>query len=83
MLVNVMIVNKKHVHAFFKHSVFQSEARICLSFSQIQPQNMLKICLSKNIQKNRFHEMSNVWEEGVGRRYQNENENRHHEKIHS
>ena len=32
---------------FYKHSVFQSEARICLSFSQIQPQNMLKICLSK------------------------------------
>ena len=30
---------------FYKHSVFQSEARICLSFSQIEPQNMLKICL--------------------------------------
>ena len=34
---------------FCKHSVFQSEARICISFSQFQPQNMLKICLSKNI----------------------------------
>ena len=31
---------------FFEHSVFQSEARICLSFSQIQPQNMLKMRLS-------------------------------------
>ena len=31
---------------FYKHSVFQSEARICLSFSQIEPQKMLKICLS-------------------------------------
>ena len=26
---------------FCKHSVFQCEARICLTFSQIQPQNML------------------------------------------
>ena len=26
---------------FYKHSVFQSEAQICLSFPQIQPQNML------------------------------------------
>jgi len=35
------------VHVFFyKHGVFQSEARICLSFSQIEPQNMLKICLT-------------------------------------
>ena len=35
------------IHVFFyKHGVFQSEARICLSFSQIEPQNMLKICLS-------------------------------------
>ena len=31
---------------FYKHSAFQSEARICLSFSQIEPQNMLKISLS-------------------------------------
>ena len=35
------------LHVFFyKHGVFQSEARICLSFSQIEPQNMLKICLT-------------------------------------
>ena len=35
------------LHGFFyKHGVFQSEARICLSFSQSEPQNMLKICLS-------------------------------------
>ena len=26
---------------FYKHGVFQSEARICLSFSQIQPLNIL------------------------------------------
>ena len=38
------------------HSVFQSEARICLSFPQIQPQIMLKICLYKNIQKSKFHD---------------------------
>ena len=39
---------------FYKHGVFQSEARICLSFSQIQPQNMLKICLSKHIERANF-----------------------------
>ena len=32
---------------FYKHSVFQSEARICLSFSQIEPQNMLILEHSK------------------------------------
>ena len=33
---------REEVHLFFyKHSVFQSEARICSSFSQIQPPNML------------------------------------------
>ena len=38
---------KNGLHVFFyKHGVFQSEARICLSFSQIEPQNMLKICLT-------------------------------------
>ena len=31
---------------FYKHGVFQSEARICLSFSKIEPRNMLKTCLS-------------------------------------
>ena len=45
---------------FYKHSVFQSEARICLSFSQIEPQNMLKICLSKNIEKGKIHDL-NPW----------------------
>ena len=43
---------------FYKRSVFQSEAQICLSFSQIQPQNMLKVCLSKNIQKSKFHDLT-------------------------
>ena len=39
--------NYEGLHAFFyKHGVFQSEARICLSFSQIEPQNMLKVCLT-------------------------------------
>ena len=31
--------------SFYKHSGFQSETRMCLNFSQIEPQNMLKICL--------------------------------------
>ena len=31
---------------FYKHGVFQSEARNSLGFSQIEPQNMLRICLS-------------------------------------
>ena len=33
----------KHTCFFYKHSVFQSEAQICLSFSQSEPKNMLKI----------------------------------------
>ena len=57
---------------FLKHSVFQSEARICLSFSEIQPQNMLKICLSKNIQKSKFHGLTYAWGEWVVKGYQNE-----------
>ena len=56
---------------FYKHSVFQSEAPISLSFSQIQPQNMLKICLSKNIEKSKFHDLTYGWREGVGRGDQN------------
>ena len=43
---------------FYKHGVFQFEAQICLTFSQIQPQNMLKICLSKNTQKSKFHDLT-------------------------
>ena len=40
------------IHVFlYKLSVFQSEAWICLRFSWIQPQNMLEICLSKNVQE--------------------------------
>ena len=45
----IAIVNGSKINYmffFYKHSVFQAEARICLSFSQIEPQNMLKICLS-------------------------------------
>ena len=38
----IVIVIPKYMFLFYKHSVFQSEARISLSFSQIQPQNMLK-----------------------------------------
>ena len=44
--------------SFYKHSVFQSEAQICLSYFQIQPQNMLKMCLSKNIEKSKFHDLT-------------------------
>ena len=43
------------------------EARICLSFPQIQPQ----ICLSKNIQKSKSHDLTNLWGKWVGKRYQN------------
>ena len=57
---------------FYRHSVFQPEDRICFSFAQIQPQNMLEIYLSKNIQKRKFHDLTNVWGQGVGRGYQNE-----------
>ena len=63
------------IHLFFLHnrySVFQSEARIFLGFSQIKPQNMLEIYLSKNIQKRNLHDLTNVWGQGVGRGYQNE-----------
>ena len=37
----------------YKHSYFQSV--------QIQPQNMLKICLTKNIQKSKFHNLTYSW----------------------
>ena len=57
-------------YVFYRHSVFQSKARICLTFSQIQPQNMLKI--SKNIQKSKFHDLIHAWGEGVGREFQNQ-----------
>ena len=56
---------------FYKHSVFQSEAQICLSFSEIQPQNMLKLCLSKNIQKSKFHNLTYTWGEWVCKGSQN------------
>ena len=52
-----------HTCFFYKHGVFQSEARICLSFSQLEPQNMLKICLSKNIEKGKFHDLTNALRE--------------------
>ena len=66
-------VSLRRVHVFFyKHSVFQSEARICLNFSQIQPQNMLKICLAKNIEKRKFHHLTHAWRVWVGRGYHNE-----------
>ena len=39
---------------FYKHSVFQSEAGICLSFSQIQPQNMLKIAYLRKFKRVNF-----------------------------
>ena len=43
---------------FYTHSI---EARICLGFSSIQPQNMLKICLPMNIQKRKFHILTHAW----------------------
>ena len=56
----------------YMHSVFQPEARIFINFSKIQPKNMLKICLSRNIQKNKFHDLIHTWGDEVGRGYQNE-----------
>ena len=50
----------QYMFFFNKHSVFQSEARICLSFSQIQPQNMLKICLSKKVERSKFHYLTHA-----------------------
>ena len=39
---------------FYQHSVFQSEARICLSFSQIESQNMLKYADLKTFKREHF-----------------------------
>ena len=39
---------------FYKHGVFQSAARICLSFSQIEPQNMLKYAYLKTFKTANF-----------------------------
>ena len=36
---------------FYKHNVFQSEARICLSFSQIQPPVCLKYAYQKHLKE--------------------------------
>ena len=33
---------------------------------------MLKICLAKNIQKSKFHDLSYAWGNRAGRGYQNE-----------
>ena len=43
-----------------------------LKFPQIEPQNMLKICLSYNIPKSEFHDLTYAWGEWVGKGYQNE-----------
>ena len=63
---------KDAINVLYKHSVFQSEAQTCLIFSQIQPQNMLKVCLSKNIEKSKFRDFTHVLREWVGRGCQNE-----------
>ena len=54
---------KDAINVLYKHSVFQSEAQTCLIFSQIQPQNMLKVCLSKNIEKSKFRDFTHVLRE--------------------
>ena len=33
----------------------------------------LKLCVSRNIQKNKFHDLIHTWKDRVGRGYQNEN----------
>ena len=66
------VLGRTYMFFLYKHSVFQSEARICLSFSQIELQNMLKICLSKNIQNNKFYNLTHALEERNGLEYHNE-----------
>ena len=43
-----------------------------LKVLQIQPQNMLKMFLSENILKSKFHDLTYAWGKGVGRGHQNE-----------
>ena len=66
LLCNHHLVRFWNTCLFYKHSVFQSETRICLSSSQFQSQNILKICLSKNIQRRKFHDLTYAWEERAG-----------------
>ena len=42
-----------------------------LKFSQIQSQNMFEICLSKNIQKSKFHDLTFALDDGASKEYQN------------
>ena len=63
---------KDAINVLYKHSVFQSEAQTCLIFSQIQPQNMPIMCLSKNIENIKFHDLTHVLGVWVGRGCQNE-----------
>ena len=53
-------------------SAIKSNSRTCLSFSYIQPQNMLKICLSEIIQKRKFHNLTSAMGERLSRDNQNE-----------
>ena len=52
---------------------FNLEARICSSFTQTQPQNILsKIIRYLNIsQKSKFHDFTYAWGKCVGKGYQN------------
>ena len=61
-----------YIFCFYKYSYCQSDAQICLDFPKIQPQNMLEICFSKNIQTKKFHALTHTLGEGLGRGYQNE-----------
>ena len=43
-----------------------------LKFFIIEPQNMLKVCLSKKVQKSKFHHLIHTWGKEVGKGYENE-----------
>ena len=43
-----------------------------LKFFTNPASNMLKICLSKNIEKSKFHDLTQTWRKWGGRGYQNE-----------
>ena len=51
---------------------FTNPASNMLNFFTNPASNMLKICLSKNTQKSKFHDLTHALRESVGIEYQNE-----------
>ena len=58
--ININVISFKdaftliYMFVFYKHSAFQSEARICLSFSQIEPQICLKYAYLRTFKRENF-----------------------------